>query len=384
MSFTSADEVLSYIRENDVQFVDVRFCDLPGIMQHFTVPGSNFGADVFDGRPDVRRLVDPRLPGDPRVGHAAAAGPDDGRASTRSAQHKTLNMNFFIHDPLTGEAYSRDPRNIARKAEAVPQGHRHRRHRLLRPRGRVLHLRRRPLRPPAERELLPRRLDRGRVEHRPRRRPAATSATSRATRAATSRSRRPTTSPTCARRWSRCSSTTGIDVEMQHHEVGTAGQAEIDFRFGTAAEDRRQPDDCSSTSSRTSPARAGKTVTFMPKPLFGDNGSGMHCHQSLWKDGAPLFYDEVGYAGPVGHRPLLHRRPAQARPVAAGLHQPDDELLPPPGARLRGAGQPGLLAAQPLGLLPHPDHRLATRRPSASSSACPTRRATRTSRSRRC
>src|SRR3974390_3674856 len=45
-------------------------------------------------------------------------------------------------------------------------------------------------------------------------------------------------------------------------------------------------------------ARAGgKAVTFMPKPLFGDNGAGMHCHQSLWKDGAPLFYDEMGYGG---------------------------------------------------------------------------------------
>ena len=42
---------------------------------------------------------------------------------------------------------------------------------------------------------------------------------------------------------------------------------------------------------------AGKSVTFMPKPLFGDNGSGMHTHQSLWKDGSPLFYDEIGYAG---------------------------------------------------------------------------------------
>src|SRR6202023_3527153 len=88
----------------------------------------------------------------------------------------------------------------------------------------------------------------------------------------------------------------GITVEMQHHEVGTAGQAEIDILFGPLL--HRADNLMLYKYVVKSVARAaGKTVTFMPKPIFGDNGSGMHCHQSLWKDGAPLFYDEVGYAG---------------------------------------------------------------------------------------
>ena len=88
----------------------------------------------------------------------------------------------------------------------------------------------------------------------------------------------------------------GIDVEMQHHEVGTAGQAEIDIRFAPLL---KMADNLMLYKYvvKSVARAAGKTVTFMPKPLFGDNGSGMHCHQSLWKDGAPLFYDEVGYAG---------------------------------------------------------------------------------------
>jgi len=88
----------------------------------------------------------------------------------------------------------------------------------------------------------------------------------------------------------------GIEVEMQHHEVGTAGQAEIDIRFAPLlqmADNLMLYKYVVKSVARV----AGKTVTFMPKPLFGDNGSGMHCHQSLWKDGAPLFHDELGYAG---------------------------------------------------------------------------------------
>jgi glutamine synthetase len=88
----------------------------------------------------------------------------------------------------------------------------------------------------------------------------------------------------------------GVKVEMQHHEVGTAGQAEIDFRFDTLLKTADNLMTFKYIVKNVARA-AGHTVTFMPKPIFGDNGSGMHCHQSLWKNGSPLFYDELGYAG---------------------------------------------------------------------------------------
>jgi glutamine synthetase len=107
----------------------------------------------------------------------------------------------------------------------------------------------------------------------------------------------------------------GVPVEVQHHEVGTAGQAEIDFRFGTLVQ----------TADRLLAYKyivknvchnLGLTATFMPKPLFGDNGSGMHCHQSLWQDSTPIFFDKKGYAllsdtarwyigGLIAHAPAL-------------------------------------------------------------------------------
>jgi glutamine synthetase len=87
----------------------------------------------------------------------------------------------------------------------------------------------------------------------------------------------------------------GIEVEKEHHEVATAGQAEIDIKYDTLA---AQADKIMmfKYAVKNVAHRFGKTATFMPKPLFGDNGSGMHTHISLWKNGKNLFFDKKGYA----------------------------------------------------------------------------------------
>ena len=115
--FNSPSEIVKYIEEEGVEFVDIRFCDLPGVMQHFNVPASTFDEDametgqLFDGS-SIRGFQaihesDMKLVPDPKSAYL-----DPFRVE------KTLIMNFSIVDPFTGEAYSRDPRNIAAKAEA--------------------------------------------------------------------------------------------------------------------------------------------------------------------------------------------------------------------------------------------------------------------------
>ena len=88
----------------------------------------------------------------------------------------------------------------------------------------------------------------------------------------------------------------GVPVETHHHEVGGPGQAEIDIRFNTLVKTADNIMFYKYVTKNTA-RKYGKTVTFMPKPVFGDNGSGMHVHQSLWSGEKPLFYDGEGYAG---------------------------------------------------------------------------------------
>ncbi len=88
----------------------------------------------------------------------------------------------------------------------------------------------------------------------------------------------------------------GVEAEVHHHEVATGGQAEIDIKFGPLVKTADNLVKYKYVVKNVA-RRYGKTVTFMPKPVFADNGSGMHVHQSLWKGGRNLFFDRGGYAG---------------------------------------------------------------------------------------
>ena len=115
--FSNSDELLKYIKDEGVEMVDVRFCDLPGVMQHFTVPVSSFDQSVFD---DGLGFDGSSIRGFQAIHESdMSLFPDPTTAYLDPFRvAKTLVVNFFIHDPITGEAYSRDPRNIARKAMA--------------------------------------------------------------------------------------------------------------------------------------------------------------------------------------------------------------------------------------------------------------------------
>lgn len=292
--FNSSDDLLRYVRDEGVEFVDARFCDLLGVMQHFTVPVSHFDEAVFS---EGLMFDGSSIRGFQEIHESdMALKPDPVTATVDPFRtDKTLNLNFYVHDPLTGEPYSRDPRNVARKAEAYLRGT-----------GLADTA---YFAPEAEFYVF------DDIRFETKQNAGYYQIDSIAGAWNTGREEEPGNRGYKVRykggyfpvppvdhfadlraEMTRELETAGILVERQHHEVGTAGQAEINFTYDTLLRcaDRLQ---LFKYIIKNVAWRNGKTATFMPKPIFGDNGSGMHCHQSLWKDGNPLFYDELGYAG---------------------------------------------------------------------------------------
>ncbi|MFQ5898918.1 MAG: type I glutamate--ammonia ligase [Candidatus Methylomirabilia bacterium] len=288
-------EVIKFAKEKGARIVDLRFIDVPGLWQHFSIPVGELSEELFDegigfdgssirgfqtiDESDMLLIPDP----DSAVMDPFTAVP-------------TLVLICNIKDPVTGKIYSRDPRYVAQKAEA--------------------YLRKTGIGdtvycgPELEfffldevrfdqsynfgfyyvdsvagfwnsgKEGTP---DRPNLGYKPRYKqgyfpvpPMDKFQDIRSDMVLTLES-------------------VGVRVEVHHHEVGTAGQTEVDMRFTTLT---KMADNVLwyKYCAKNTALKHGKTATFMPKPIFQDNGSGMHTHQSVWKNGKNVFYERGGYA----------------------------------------------------------------------------------------
>ncbi len=289
---TSPKEVLEFARKNDARVVDLKFMDFPGQWQHFTIPVQELTEELFE---EGSGFDGSSIRGWRAINESDMLVVPDPKTAVMDPFSKTATLSLIcnIVDPVTKEKYERDPRYIAQKAEEY-----------LKSTGIATKA---YFGPEAEFFIFDSiRCDQnshsgyyfidsvegiwnsGRDEapnlgYKPRHKEGYFPVP-------------PTDSQQDIRNemiltMIQC----GLDIEKQHHEVATAGQAEIDIRFDTL------------TSMADSLVlykyivknvawRNNKTATFMPKPLFNDNGSGMHTHQSLWNGDKPLFAGK-GYAG---------------------------------------------------------------------------------------
>jgi len=295
--FKTASEVVKFIKDENVEFLDVRFTDLPGVQQHFNLPASMIDEDFFiNGQlfdaSSIRGFASIHESDMQLIPDVTTAFIDPFR------DRKTLVMNFDIYNPRNGEIYGRDPRQVAKKAQAF-----------LSSTGIADTA---YFAPEAEFFIF----DEVRYETKANTSYHYVDSIEGAWNSAKALEDHggknlgnktpykggyfPVT-PTDHLADIRDEiviklANVGLSVERSHHEVGTAGQCEINYRFDTLL--RAADDVLKFKYVVKNEAQAwDKTATFMPKPLFGDNGSGMHVHQSLWKDGKPLFYDENGYGG---------------------------------------------------------------------------------------
>ena len=292
--FKNSSEIFDYIKKNDVKLIDVRFIDLPGIQHHFNVPVESFDESVFkdglmfDGS-SIRGFQSIHESDMKLLPVPSSAYLDPFR------KEKTLIILFSVHNPSDDSAYSRDPRGIVAKAVEfmrstgiadtalfAPEAEFYvfDRIRFLTGMNQAFH----------HIESYEGAWNTGIEED-------ADGTPNRGYRTRIKGGYFPV-SPTDQFADLRDEMVmnlgkVGLLVERAHHEVGTAGQMEINYRFSdilTAGDELMK----FKYIIKNTAWAAGKTATFMPKPLFGDNGSGMHVHQSLWKDGKPLFWGD-GY-----------------------------------------------------------------------------------------
>ncbi|MCC7494948.1 MAG: type I glutamate--ammonia ligase [Fimbriimonadaceae bacterium] len=288
-------DVLKLIVDEDVEFVDVRFTDLPGLQQHFSLPADQFGEGEFadglgfDGssirgfqeiqESDMLLIPDP-----------------DTVFIDPFFEHKTLVILANVEDPITRQKYSRDPRYVAQKAEAYLQstgiaetcyfgpeaeffifdGMRY----SIDPwkTGYEIVSREAPWTAGDAMVANTEELSFGyKIRTKEGYFPVPPNDQLQDVRSQMVQNMREI----------------GLEVEVHHHEVASAGQAEIDLRFAPLT---KMADDLLAYKYivKNTARQFGMCATFMPKPLYADNGTGMHCHQSLWKGGVNLFWDPNG------------------------------------------------------------------------------------------
>ncbi|MFK7986932.1 MAG: type I glutamate--ammonia ligase [Sandaracinaceae bacterium] len=285
-------EAIAFAKERGAKMVDLRFIDLPGVWQHTSVPMHRLDEAAFE---DGFGFDGSSIRGyKPINASDMLIVPDPSTAQIDPfAEMTTLVLICDIQDPITREPYNRDPRYIARKAEAF--------------------LKQTGIGDTAyfgpEAEFFV--FDDIRYELQNQGQFFAIDSVEGAWN--TGADEEPNLGHKVRHKggyfpvgpvdtlvdWRNTTSelleAVGIEVEVHHHEVATAGQCEIDMKFDSllSMADQLQ---WFKYVVKQSAHQAGKTATFMPKPLYGDNGSGMHCHQSIWKDGKPLFAGDQ-YAG---------------------------------------------------------------------------------------
>jgi len=285
----SAETIQKMIRENEVDFVDLRFCDTAGKEQHVSMPAHQADEDFFE---EGKMFDGSSIKGWKGINESdMVLMPDlDSAVMDPFMEHSTMIIRCDVLEPDTMEGYNRCPRSLAKRAEAYLQSSGIADAAYFGPEpeffvfdsvsfGTDMHSTFYNIDSEEGAWNTGAEYEEGNHGHRPRVKGGYFPV--------------PPVDSLHDLRSSICEilENMGVSVEVHHHEVGTAGQCEIGTRFNTLT---RKADEMLIFKYATHNAAhvTGRTATFMPKPLVGDNGSGMHVHQSLFKDGENLFAGE--------------------------------------------------------------------------------------------